>query len=87
MGEQDKARYEAAAVNARRHSENQVIGRYGSGTTASWALKSLAIAAAIGLLGYFMAGWSTAVVFFIVWAATAVVLRVYAKRLQSRRLR
>ena len=85
VGEQDSARFESAAVGARRHGEDKVIGRYGSGTTAAWALKSVVIAAVVAVLGYLMGGWSTAVIFFVVWAASAVVLRVYAKRLESRR--
>lgn len=50
-----------------------------------WALKSLAIAVVVAALGFVMGGWSTAVIFFVVWAVGAVVLRVYAMRLKSRR--
>ena len=85
MSDQDRQRYEAAGEAARRHGEDQVIGRYGTDTTAAWAAKSVLIAAVVAVAGYFIGGWSTAVIFFVVWAASAVGLRAYAKRLQSRR--
>ncbi|CCH90136.1 protein of unknown function [Modestobacter italicus] len=39
-----KARYEATAVSPVAAAADQFIGRYGSGTTAGWVLKSLVIA-------------------------------------------
>ena len=85
MSEQHKKRYDAAADGARRHGEEQVVGRYGSDPAGVWALKSLALAVAVAGLGFVMGGWSTAVIFFVVWAASAVVFRVYALQLKSRR--
>jgi hypothetical protein len=79
-----KQRFDAAAEGARQHGEDQVIRRHGSGAPIVWALKSLAISVVLGALGYFVGGWSTAIIFFVVWAAAAVVQRIYAKRLQHR---
>lgn len=83
--EQEGRRYRAAAESSRRHGEDRVIGRYGSDAASVWALKSLGIAAVVATLGFFIGGWSTAVILFVVWALSAVALRVYAKRLQNRR--
>jgi hypothetical protein len=85
VSDQDKKRYDMAAEDARRHGEDQVIGRYGGDPAGVWALKSLAITVAVAGLGFVMGGWSTAVIFSVVWAVSAVVLRVYAMRLKNRR--
>ncbi|MGX5655514.1 hypothetical protein ACWKWC_12135 [Geodermatophilus nigrescens] len=85
MTGRDKQRFEAAAEGTRQHGEDQVIRRHGSVTPLSWALKSLAISVVLGVLGYFVGGWSTAIIFFVVWAGAAVVQRIYAKRLLHRR--
>jgi hypothetical protein len=84
VSERDKRRYQAADEAARQHGEEQVIRRYGHDTTATWAVKSLLIAAAVALAGYLLIGWPAAISGGVVWLGTAIMLRAYAVRLKHR---
>ncbi len=84
MSERDRQRYWAAHEAARRHGEELVIRRYGLDTTATWAVKSLLIAAAVAVTAYLLIGWTGAISGAVVWLGTAIVLRAYALRLKRR---
>ncbi len=84
MSERDRQRYWAAHEAARRHGEEQVIHRYGHDTAATWAVKSLLIAAAVAVTAYRLIGWPAAISGGIIWLGTAVVMRAYASSLKRR---
>jgi len=84
MSDQDRQRYEAAERAARSHGEEAVVNRYGTGTTGTWAVKSLLIAVVAAIVGYFLNGWATAALIGLIWFGTSVAMRAYAMRLKRR---
>lgn len=83
MSERDGQRYPAVDDAPRELGEEQVVRRDGPDTASAWAVELL-IAAAIGVIVYLLGTWTAAVLGGVVWLGTAVLVRMYAMRLQRR---
>ena len=80
MASGEESEFERRAKASMRREEDRALSRTASSSTASWLSKLLLSSSAAGVLGYFLDGFATAALLFVVWLVSGMVMRVVARR-------
>ena len=83
MTSHDKSKasdFNKTARAAMRKEEARALSGTATSGTASWLAKQLAISIIAAVIGFMIGGTRAAIIFFVVWIAGAVVMRITAKR-------